>query len=110
VHIQQLGNLTPELLGRMILPRKHIHIPCLTLILPLTIDHQAHANHAPSSYIQERLATFQDISSIWLKYSLRIEILVVIDFFLQIWPFVLFKNMCKYNLFCLLYVLLLYVF
>jgi hypothetical protein len=38
--------------------------------------------------------------------SLRIKILVVIDFFLQLWPFVVFKKLCKYHIFCLLHALL----
>jgi hypothetical protein len=53
-----------------------------------------------------------DPNTLYVKkwYSLRIEILGAIDFFLQFRPFVLFKKLCKYNLFCLLYALLLYVF
>jgi hypothetical protein len=40
-------------------------------------------------------------------YSLCFKILVAIDFFLQLWPLVLFKKLCKYKFFCLLYVLML---
>jgi hypothetical protein len=50
-----------------------------------------------------------DISFCFM-YSLRIDILVTIYFFLELWPFVLLKKLCNYNLSCLLYALLLYVF
>jgi hypothetical protein len=47
---------------------------------------------------------------LYAQYFLRFKILVVIDFFLQFSPFSLFKKLFKYNLFCLLYVLMLHVF
>jgi hypothetical protein len=47
---------------------------------------------------------------VYLVAWLIFEIFVVIEFFIQLWSFILFKKLYKYHIFCLLHALLLYVF